>query len=41
MFAFVYASNSVDLLFKTLLCGTPDGISPFFTVNPSDACEYF
>ncbi len=41
MFAFVDRSNSVDLLFKTLLCGTADGITPFWKVKPAEACKFF
>jgi hypothetical protein len=30
----------MDLLLKTLLCATVDGVSLFYTAKPGPACKY-
>jgi hypothetical protein len=35
--SFVESSSPVTLIMKVLLCGSPYGVSPFFTKNPSPA----
>lgn len=39
MYAFVDVSNPLDLFFKSMLCKTQNGVTPFFTSTPNPACE--
>lgn len=37
MFAFTAQSDPLDLFFKNMMCGTENGITPFYQANPSIA----
>lgn len=40
LFEFTAQSNPLDLFFKTMMCGTENGITPFYKANPSIACKF-
>jgi hypothetical protein len=39
IFTFIDTAPAFTLFFKTLLCKSPYGISPFFKKGPSEACK--
>lgn len=39
VFLFIESAPAFTLFFKTLLCKSPYGISPFFKKGPSEACK--